>query len=212
MITPAQIRAARALLDWDAAELGKRSGVARATIFNIENGVTHGRDESLNKIRKAFGVASVEFIEGDGVRRCQKEIEIFAGPERFQDFTDYIYSELEFHGGDVCIYVTNERTFQKYRKNREIHTERMKNLVCNHGVTGRILTAESEFKETWAKIRKLPDAAHIGSVSFYVFADNYAVVLFDHAPTPFVILHKIKALADAYRQTFDLAWEKAEVL
>ncbi|MBV8061101.1 MAG: helix-turn-helix transcriptional regulator, partial [Alphaproteobacteria bacterium] len=102
MITPSQIRAARALLSWDAAELSKRSGIARATIFNIENGVTHGRDESLSKIRKAFEAENLEFIDGQGVRFRPEGVDVLSGREGLVAFLDDVYSYLSANGGVVC--------------------------------------------------------------------------------------------------------------
>jgi transcriptional regulator with XRE-family HTH domain len=44
MITPRQIRAARALLGLDAAELADRAGLTRATVTNIENSGVQPRE------------------------------------------------------------------------------------------------------------------------------------------------------------------------
>ena len=74
MLTSAQIRAARALLDWQMKQLADASGVSAATIQRIERqtGVpsTHGR--TLLYLKRAFEEAGVEFIgapdEKPGVR------------------------------------------------------------------------------------------------------------------------------------------------
>ena len=69
--TPAQCRAARALLGWSQAELSEHSGVATKTIadFEREDRVPYAR--TLNDIRDAFEIAAIEFTNGDnpGVRR-----------------------------------------------------------------------------------------------------------------------------------------------
>ena len=61
MITARQCRAARALLGWSQGELADRSGVAQATIANIE---TEKRTTYVNRIYEletALGEAGVEF-------------------------------------------------------------------------------------------------------------------------------------------------------
>jgi len=74
MIGGAQIRAARALLGWSAAELAGNCGVTRFTIQRLEqhNGVPPSRSQTLEDIRRAFEAAGVEFIgtpdDGPGVR------------------------------------------------------------------------------------------------------------------------------------------------
>lgn len=74
MIGGAQIRAARALLGWSAAELAKRSGVTRFTIQRLEghDAVPPSRSQTLEEIQRALESAGVEFIgspgNGPGVR------------------------------------------------------------------------------------------------------------------------------------------------
>ena len=73
MISPAQCRAARALLTWSQEDLERRSGVAKRTIAEFER---EGRGQLQAKIelqiRSAFTEAGVELIEqnggGDGAR------------------------------------------------------------------------------------------------------------------------------------------------
>ncbi len=66
MIVGLQIRAARAMLRWPAAELSKRSGVSEPTILRIErtDGVSTSRGDTLDRIEKAFLDAGIEFIGG----------------------------------------------------------------------------------------------------------------------------------------------------
>lgn len=75
MITVPQIRAARAILNWNQSELAERSGVALISIKNLERGAVDARSSTLQKIREAFEVGGVLFLEagtnrdgGPGVR------------------------------------------------------------------------------------------------------------------------------------------------
>ena len=74
MITGAQIRAARGLKGWSAAQLAEVSGTNRFTIQRLEQneGVPPSRTQTLLDIKAAFEAAGVEFIgtpnEGPGVR------------------------------------------------------------------------------------------------------------------------------------------------
>ena len=66
MITPAQIRAARALLGWKQTDLAKKSGISEISIKNIERGTTDPRSSTLGAIQGAFAKAGLEFIEPGG--------------------------------------------------------------------------------------------------------------------------------------------------
>ncbi len=64
MITPAQMRAARALLDIDQKTLAEMAGVSVPTIQRMEasNGLVRGVVDSLMKVVDALDRAGVELI------------------------------------------------------------------------------------------------------------------------------------------------------
>lgn len=68
MITPAQIRAARALLGWKQTDLADASRVSEISIKNIERGATDPRASTLGAIQTAFDKAGVIFLEPGDVR------------------------------------------------------------------------------------------------------------------------------------------------
>jgi predicted transcriptional regulator len=80
MITPGQIRAARALLGWKQTDLAREAGVSEISVKNIERGATDARGSTLGKIQAAFEAAGVEIIPlggtslngGPGVRLRKK--------------------------------------------------------------------------------------------------------------------------------------------
>ena len=80
MISPEQIRAARALLRLDQSELARRAGVSLATLRRIERGTQKARAPSpaVTSIQGALEGAGAEFID-NGVRckrrRTPEEIE-----------------------------------------------------------------------------------------------------------------------------------------
>lgn len=73
MITKAQIRAGRALLNWSQVELAAASGVSLQSIKNIEVGKTDPRLSTATALRDALAKAGVTFLAdgqaavGDGV-------------------------------------------------------------------------------------------------------------------------------------------------
>ncbi len=74
MITSAQIRAARGLLNWSRKDLAEKSGVSFASMMRLEsfNGVPSSNVKTLDALKKAFEEAGVEFTgtpeSGAGVR------------------------------------------------------------------------------------------------------------------------------------------------
>jgi transcriptional regulator with XRE-family HTH domain len=79
LITSAQIRAARALLDWSRHTLSERSGVGISALMRLESaiGIPGGNIKTFEAVQKAFEKAGIEFIgspdDGPGVRLFTKE-------------------------------------------------------------------------------------------------------------------------------------------
>jgi transcriptional regulator with XRE-family HTH domain len=67
MLTPAQLRAARALVKWSREDLAEESGVAAVTIKGFELLGADSKISTLNKLRRALEAAGIEFID-DGAR------------------------------------------------------------------------------------------------------------------------------------------------
>lgn len=63
---PAQVRMARAALNWSLSDLAKASGVHRNTISNFETGKFGGSEAVRKSIREALEAAGVEFIAENG--------------------------------------------------------------------------------------------------------------------------------------------------
>ena len=65
MVTSAQLRAARGLLNWTVRGLAEKAGVHRNTVTRCENDATTG-GPALEAIRAALEAAGVEFIAENG--------------------------------------------------------------------------------------------------------------------------------------------------
>ncbi len=72
MITPRQIRAARALLSWSQQELADRAIISVNALARLEAGKVDPRLSTLTAVEKALSKAGVEFLPagemGEGVR------------------------------------------------------------------------------------------------------------------------------------------------
>jgi transcriptional regulator with XRE-family HTH domain len=67
-VTSAQLRMARAALNWTVRDLAQATGLHRNTITNIEIGRYAGDQNSLERIETVLRKAGVEFIDENGVR------------------------------------------------------------------------------------------------------------------------------------------------
>jgi len=81
-LTPAQLRAGRALLDWTRKELSAESGLSPETIKNIERGTFNPMADSLQKIVIAFAAKGVEFMSVETHARFSLGAVITSGKDK----------------------------------------------------------------------------------------------------------------------------------
>ena len=65
MITPRQIRAARALLSWSQQQLADKAIVSMNAVTRLEKGTVDSRSSTIIAIQKALAKAGIEFIPAD---------------------------------------------------------------------------------------------------------------------------------------------------
>lgn len=72
MITPAQCRAARGLINWSQQQLADAARVGVVTVRQFETGASQPRNATLDVLQRALEAAGVIFVaengEGPGVR------------------------------------------------------------------------------------------------------------------------------------------------
>ena len=66
MLTSAQCRAARGLIEWSQQDLSEKAGVGIVTVRQFEGGKGEPRRATLTVIRQALEAAGVEFIDENG--------------------------------------------------------------------------------------------------------------------------------------------------
>lgn len=207
MITTAQIRGARGILNWSQGDLSDRTDISATSIGSIENGLTQPRESTLIVIQKSFEDAGIEFLPNDGIRKKSGEIRIFQGRTGFWNFYEDIYRTLLDTPGEVVVSNVDERKFEKWLgiENLETHVTRIKKLS---GVSYKILLREGDdyFLATpdFGEYKWMP-MAFFSSVPFYVYGQKLAILLFE--AEPIVIVLDYPSVAEAYRSQFQAFWE-----
>ena len=65
MLMPAQLRAARSLVDWSREDLARHSGVAHNTIKEFERGKSDPKQSTLLKWKRVLEAAGVVCVDED---------------------------------------------------------------------------------------------------------------------------------------------------
>lgn len=70
--SPAQIRAARALLGWSQQQLAEHSGIGRRTVAAFENDDERVTAESVDAMEFALEAAGIRFTGVDGIEGVER--------------------------------------------------------------------------------------------------------------------------------------------
>lgn len=212
MISLEQIKAARALLNWDQAALAKAAGISLPALGNLERGAVTPRLKTLGAIQKALEDAGIEFTEGPGLRHRREvlKIDMLEGPQAIQQLFEDFYATLEREGGELLVRGVSEKTFVKKARP---HLATYLDKVDRHkNIRARLLVCEGDThfvgrRET--SIYRWVDREIFGLVPSYIYRDKYAVLLWG-APVRAVITHN-PSLAETHRRQFEADWKKARV-
>jgi transcriptional regulator with XRE-family HTH domain len=127
-ISPAQIKAARTLLDWTRDDLALASCVSPKTVARFEKGekISLAR---LIEIRRSLEKEGVEFLSNKGVVLNNNDAQKYSGPDGMDQFYDDMLTEAKEHGGDIlALYNTSEEFAASLGIIHNTHLNRLTNL------------------------------------------------------------------------------------
>jgi len=213
MITPTQMRAARAILNLSQGEVAVPLGIAANTLSNIESGKADASASRVQEIQAFYEKAGIEFTKNDGVRRRQASIIRYEGADGFRHFMDDVYETAKARGGEICLYNTRPANWIKWLgvEYNAMHSKRMAEIVntinfkitCQHGETQFIGSKHAEYR--W-----VPDEI-FNEQSFYAYGDKIGFLHFEEDNVEIFVLHQ-KHFAQSFRALFNIAWKYATTI
>lgn len=208
LITPSQIRAARALLEWSGRDLAARLKMSPATISMIESGHNAGSIDTITAIYTEFAKAGLEFLPNDGVARRQASFIEYKGAEGFRSFMDDVYETARDVGGDFCLHNAVPSYWDKWLGTEwiKMHAPRMEAIKDNFKL--RITCPQGEEKpqvRSYAEYRTIP-LSMFNDRGFYCYGDKLAFMDFEPGQMSVLVLKKPQ-FADGFRQIFNITWD-----
>jgi transcriptional regulator with XRE-family HTH domain len=199
VLTPDQIRAARALKNWSQSELARRVSMATPSIGNIEAGKHSPSLTTQEAIREAFDKAGIEFIE-NGVRHKNDLIQVYEGPDCYLRLLDDMFLALSPEKGEVLFSESDEsrsspEVVEKLRAMRSAGIS-MRSLICD-GDTFMMGPLE--------EYRWMPKNMFVDRDVKVIFDDRVAHLISWH-DIPKVIVIREYHIADEARRSFDYIW------
>jgi len=103
MITPTQMRAARAMLDVSQGHVAQYLGIAANTLSKIESGQSDVSGTRLTDIQRFYEREGVEFTSDDGVKWAKNQVVKYEGQQGIREFFDTVYEEFS-NGNEVNLF------------------------------------------------------------------------------------------------------------
>jgi DNA-binding XRE family transcriptional regulator len=209
MITAAQLRAARGLLDWTRTELAKAANISPETVKNIEHGTFRPQETTAEAIRRAFAIHDVIFTEDEGVKKSTNLVTNYEGAEGFKKYVDDLYTNLSKADSEhlVCVVGIDDKLFAEALGDYvKTHIDRMSKI---QGLRFKALANESVkvfMADKYIEYRKLPSIPF--ALPFCVYDNYFEIIVFGKGEGyPKVVSVKSKVIADAYRAQFEALWK-----
>lgn len=208
MITIEQIKAGRALLDWNQEDLAQHSGVSKPAINKMERRVVSPRTETLRKLQDAMETAGVEFTSGPGVRLRGDvfQVRIFEGSDSVVRLFEDITQVLQRGEAMLCNGIDERKFVASGEKRFNQHLDTWNRL----GIKSRILSIHGDdyFVDLREHYRWVPQEK-FSSVPYFVYANKYAILLWE--PVSRIVVIENKSIADSYRKQFNALWKEAAI-
>lgn len=206
MPTIEQIRAARALLDWSQSDLADYAGLSQTGIARIENGTNQPNTQTLEKIKRAFGDANIEFIDG-GVRLVQDKLTIIKGKDCLRKLQDDIFHTLSKRKDDIRILGIDEISpdeTEDYAYTK-MHIKRLIDAGINEKIL--IQKGKTDFIAPQEWYRMIPEK-YFSPHTVFIYDTKIALTL--RAPEYKVLLLDNPLFAASLKTFFDFLWDNAE--
>jgi DNA-binding XRE family transcriptional regulator len=208
MITAAQLRAARGLLDWTRADLAKAANISPETVKNIEHGTFRPQENTADAIVKAFAVYDVVFTDDEGVKKKKELVRTFIGNAGYYEFLDDILNTMK-GGGRTCQFNFSDSLFLTYGGERV--DGYVKQMQSTPNIDARCLVPEGDMQFPVKHcVYKWLNKIHKDAVPYYLYGNKVAVLASVNSEELIWVSICSDSLAKAHLNHFDAYWAQAD--
>jgi hypothetical protein len=202
MLSPSQIRAARAILNWNQDKVAKLAELHVNALRSLEQGISHARARTDMRLRAVFEKAGIIFRGVSGVETEPEVLQIdrIVSGDFITIFAKDILAALKTKNDELCTVTHDEMMFKKldpsgialyYKgRKRQKFSER-----CIVPLGGKHHSQKTHY-------RHLP-RAFIGPVSWIVYKNRVGLIHWDCNEG---IVIRNRQIAATYRAVFEALW------
>jgi len=209
MISAAQCRAARALLNWSQPDLAVRCDVHVQTISNFEKEASTPSKSTLEKLAHTLEVSGVIFTGDDGVRKNRNVVMVLEGPDANQQFLNNLFHDLKGRTGEEIL-LSGVRQINPARKTERKFIEDHVARLQKEGLSERVILREGDYDfigpKSW--YRWIPEK-YFTYAPFQLYGDKLALKNLEEHQSVFIIENPL--FAKAFKNIFNFVWDHCKV-
>ncbi len=207
IITAAQLRAARGLLDWTRTDLAKAANISPETVKNIEHGTFRPQEQTAEAIVRCFAAHDVVFTDDQGVKISKETVKTYVGKDGYVSILEHIYS-VTLDGNPITKHLALSDNYATSVIPDYVRTfeEKMK-AIPNLDAKCLIWEGDYNFSFDYCKYQWLNKNKHQWVMPFYLYGDYVAFILQATPIEKFKIVSiRSKLLVEYLGKQFDHLW------
>jgi transcriptional regulator with XRE-family HTH domain len=200
LISAAQCRAARALLNWSQPELAERCGMHVQTISAFESENSSPTKTTLGKITSTFEQAGIDFLNDKGVSIAESK---FYTSYSYADILDDCLLSMK-HGEEILFHCADDR------RSNDIVMKKL-NEIAEKGIRMRATTcAENYSLRPFRDYRILPDDYFKTTQLTVIYGEKFTLNIDKKAQNYTFVTIINKTLNDVMRRQFEYWWKNGK--
>jgi transcriptional regulator with XRE-family HTH domain len=205
ILSPTQIRMARAMLDLARGDVEAATGISASTLIRLENGSLQSREETQRTLFNFYDTKGIAFGDNDRVERRTTNVRRFSSATAITDLLEDVYETVK-DGGDICISGVDEDTVDKYYVVRgERHSVRMARIADKVSCRALLKEGDKNYPYTsYATYRWMPKEQFKPN-TFYLYNEKLALVEYKGDICEITIIESPQ-MTTAFRHIFNVVW------
>jgi transcriptional regulator with XRE-family HTH domain len=203
-MTPALIRAARGLLDWQQQDLAHAARLSLSAVNKFERGSGKTRVSTIRAMTMALKEAGADFPVGGGVRHVEEitGLQRITGDDFVKKLDEDIYAAVTKPGEEI--YSCSADESQWFVPHVQKTAEQYYKWRAKLGVKQLYLVPEGNtiFESPKSHYRLLP-ASMVGKIAFLIYADRVALVSWRRKQ---IFILRGQELTEPFRAQFKFLW------
>lgn len=212
VISAAQIKAARAILDWSQDELARSAMLSLSTVRSCEAGFVPRRS-SIQQIRRTMEKAGIEFLRDDGVKRRHQGVTLYEGHDCAQLFCEDVLRVASEQQEPIYCAAPSLDALLATLGGSDATAPKMLEKLCNLTTIKCLLLEACNASALLSQVEcRLTDDHRLGPSFYFVYGNIHVDVSYQGGQVRYFVRHHNPENAQRYQKHFMRVWQMSQFI